>query len=219
MARGGSESELTRLLQAASGRGSENAAGTEGAEALQAITESLLAGGANAASDNLRQVSSHLDQLRLLYQTQVTTTRENTDALTASTIAKTSNMSELAEIGKSAASFLGRGLALSPLISGIAKLFGGGKEEAPAPLTRFALPPPVQIEGAVSATERGIFPVDFGAGERPRRIAEAVPAPSVTIQVQAMDSRSFLDHREEIAQAVREAMLHSHALNDVVAEL
>lgn len=41
----------------------------------------------------------------------------------------------------------------------------------------------------------------------------------VTIQVQAMDSRSFLDHSAEIAQAVREAMLNMHALNDVVNDI
>jgi hypothetical protein len=34
-----------------------------------------------------------------------------------------------------------------------------------------------------------------------------------------MDSRSFLEHSDEIARAVREAMLNSHALNDVVSEL
>jgi hypothetical protein len=38
------------------------------------------------------------------------------------------------------------------------------------------------------------------------------------VQVQAMDSRSFLDHSDEIARAVREAMLNAHALNDVVNE-
>ena len=41
----------------------------------------------------------------------------------------------------------------------------------------------------------------------------------VTVQVQAMDSRSFLDHSEEIARAVRQAMLNSHGINDVVTEL
>ncbi len=43
--------------------------------------------------------------------------------------------------------------------------------------------------------------------------------PQITIQVQAMDSRSFLDHSHDIAQAVREAMLNLHALNDVVNDL
>ena len=53
------------------------------------------------------------------------------------------------------------------------------------------------------------------------RAAAASPAAAtpITINVQAMDSRSFLDHSGEIAQAVREALLHSHALSDVVTEL
>ena len=44
-------------------------------------------------------------------------------------------------------------------------------------------------------------------------------AANITIQVQAMDSRSFLDHSTEIAQAVREAMLNMHSLNDVVNDI
>ena len=44
-------------------------------------------------------------------------------------------------------------------------------------------------------------------------------APQVNIQVQAMDSQSFLDHKDDIARAVREAMLNMHSLNDVVNEL
>lgn len=43
--------------------------------------------------------------------------------------------------------------------------------------------------------------------------------PQVTVQVQAMDSRSFLEHSDEIARAVREAILNSHAINDAVQEL
>jgi hypothetical protein len=47
----------------------------------------------------------------------------------------------------------------------------------------------------------------------------AASAPQIVVNVQAMDSRSFLDHSQEIAQAVRDAMLNMHALNDVVNEL
>jgi len=36
--------------------------------------------------------------------------------------------------------------------------------------------------------------------------------------VQAMDSKSFLDHSADIAMAVRQAMLESSVLNDVVRE-
>ncbi len=34
-----------------------------------------------------------------------------------------------------------------------------------------------------------------------------------------MDSRSFLDHSDDIAQAVRQAMLNMNSLNDVVTSL
>jgi hypothetical protein len=39
------------------------------------------------------------------------------------------------------------------------------------------------------------------------------------VQVQAMDSRSFMDHSDEIARAVREALLNAHSLGDVMSEL
>jgi hypothetical protein len=34
-----------------------------------------------------------------------------------------------------------------------------------------------------------------------------------------MDSQSFLDHSDEIAKAVQQALLGSHSLNDVISDL
>jgi hypothetical protein len=45
------------------------------------------------------------------------------------------------------------------------------------------------------------------------------PAPQITVNVQAMDARSFLDRSGDIAAAVREAMLNLNSINDVVNEL
>jgi hypothetical protein len=42
---------------------------------------------------------------------------------------------------------------------------------------------------------------------------------SILVQVQAMDSQSFMDHSSDIAQAVRQAMLNLHSVNDVIADL
>jgi hypothetical protein len=58
---------------------------------------------------------------------------------------------------------------------------------------------------------------DGGDGARAGTVQPTTPL--ITVNVQAMDSRSFLDHSGEIAQAVRHAMLNMHALNDVVNEL
>jgi len=49
--------------------------------------------------------------------------------------------------------------------------------------------------------------------------ASGAAAPQITVNVQAMDARSFLDHSSEIAQAVRDAMLNLNSINDVVSEL
>ena len=72
----------------------------------------------------------------------------------------------------------------------------------------------------------GFSPIGYGQGGNPRLTggenrAGVSPAysPQVTIQVQAMDSRSFMDHSDDIARAVRDAMLNMHPMNDVVNDL
>ena len=49
--------------------------------------------------------------------------------------------------------------------------------------------------------------------------APAGAAPQITVNVQAMDARSFMDRSNDIALAVRDAMLNLNAINDVVNEL
>ncbi len=114
---------------------------------------------------------------------------------------------------------LGNTLSLSPIISGLLSLFGGGgKSTAPA-VTPFQLPPSVQTQAGLTGGSNGqIVPVDYGQSGQPRGQG-ASSSPQINIQVNAMDSKSFLDHSDEIAQAVREAMLSSHSLNDVIADL
>lgn len=136
----------------------------------------------------------------------------------------------------------GGGLTLLPVVSGLLKLFGvGQKKDAPPALEKFDLPAPIRAEAGLSQSGE-TFLIDRGVGNRIRQL----PAPkanmpvgtgnmplgtgrnnagqtgtgaSITVNVQAMDSQSFLDRREDIARAVREAMLQSHSLNDVVSEL
>ena len=127
------------------------------------------------------------------------------------------------------------GLTLLPVVSSLLKLFGVGrkKEELPA-LEKFALPAPIRAEAGLSQSGE-TFLIDRGVGDRIRQLpapagatsfarSHAASAPpntgaSITVNVQAMDSQSFMDRREDIARAVREAMLQSHSLNDVVSEL
>jgi len=112
------------------------------------------------------------------------------------------------------------GLSLGPLISGIAGLFGGGEDaSAPPPLVNFSLPPALRAEAGVRESDPGAaFAVDHSQGGVPRPIVNSAPA-QITVQVHAMDSRSFLDHSSEIAMAVRQAMLESNVLSDVIREV
>jgi hypothetical protein len=46
----------------------------------------------------------------------------------------------------------------------------------------------------------------------------ASPA-QVVVNVSAMDSQSFMDRSNDLARAVREAMIHMHPLNDGIGEM
>ncbi|MBI3281330.1 MAG: hypothetical protein HYZ57_15955 [Acidobacteria bacterium] len=106
-------------------------------------------------------------------------------------------------------------LGLSPVLRGILGLFRGRREPEPLRIMPFLPPPPVREEIGFSAVTREFTPVVQSQSGLPRPVA----APAITINVQALDSRSFLDHSSEIASAVKDALLHSHSLNDIVAEI
>ena len=63
------------------------------------------------------------------------------------------------------------------------------------------------------AKRRPVRAVRFGSS------LPAPAAPQVTVNVNAMDSQSFMDRSTDIASAVREAMLNMHPINGVVANL
>jgi len=136
------------------------------------------------------------------------------------TKASASGSSSSSPVASTLLSVFGTGLGLSPLISGIASLLGGGgsgSDSAPDPLMKFALPPSIQVNAGVSESRGAAFAVDNPQGGLPRPAPVSPPA-QITVQVQAMDSKSFLDHSADIAMAVRQAMLESSVLNDVVRE-
>lgn len=165
-------------------------------------------------------LAAHLDDLRRTIAGQSATISENTKALLASsskTSVTTNNSATTEQVVKNLTSTM----TLSPIITGVAKLFGAfRKQEEPPPLELFSLPPSLRLEAGLDRRTQALSPVLYGQGNQPRMVQSSpTPMPSIQVNVNALDSQSFLDRSEDIARAVKEAMLHAHSLNDVVAEL
>jgi hypothetical protein len=182
--------------------------------------------GVGVSSDNsdlstsLSQAGQQIAQLQSAYQQQASLITANTQAIQGNTSAQSSH-SALSAAGGVASSLLGGGGLglLSPLISGIASLFGGSS--TPKPLAIYTPPPPVAISATLNSAAPNAATAGTGAASPvPSAAGGSQAAPTqVTVNVNAMDSQSFMDHSDDIANAVREAMLNMHPINGVVASL
>ncbi len=130
-----------------------------------------------------------------------------------------SNSSATTERVKTLTGTLGSLANLNPIVAGLMKLFGRGGTEERATLAKIERPAAVRYQGGVAErTGWGMGEIDYSAGGMPRA-AERYASTPVVVQVQTIDSRSFLDHRDEIASAVKQALLESHGLGDVMREV
>lgn len=171
-------------------------------------------------ASELGRLTYQIEQLRLANSAQQGAVIENTRTMDrrSENSADSGDRSALS-IASTVFKVLGTGTGISSLVSGISSLFGGNSKEAvPPALTPFSMPSSVNVEAGLGP-EQQFTSVAYGQGGLARPVRESRPAAPIQINVNAMDSRSFLDHRDEIASAVREAMLQSHSLNDVVQEL
>jgi hypothetical protein len=111
---------------------------------------------------------------------------------------------------------------VGPLVAGLMKMFGSDEPEPLPPLEKFSAPPPVSVEAGLTQ-DRRYSGIRYGTSGTPEatntQSRTASESPTIQVNIQAMDSQSFLDRQDDIARAVREAMLHSSSLNDVVLEL
>jgi hypothetical protein len=184
-------------------------------DVMAAIAEQLNSSQSNGVGT--QAVATQLDQLRNTNQQQVDAVTENTRALLASATSQGSSSrgSALETAGSIASQVLEGGVA--SVITGLVSLFGGGDPSTPPPLAIYTPPQTTTYDGEVS---RAANSIDWTAGQGTQA---GTPTPAsaqqITVQVNAMDSRSFMDHSQEIALAVRQAMLNSHSLNDVVNDL
>lgn len=184
---------------------------------------------ASSFEDIIRGLILELGQLRSAGQQQAKATSENTTALIENTAAQLRQTGGSAAAARAIGGIISSGLGMAPVLGALARLFRPSEQEKVSPLVKYIGPPTIHFEGVVSRLAdyrsegnmpgniHGIFPGEWPVeanrtGFEPRTV-------NITVQVHAMDSRSFVEHSWEIAQAVKEAMLEAHALNDVVMEL
>ncbi len=175
------------------------------------------AAGMNSFTDALAQNTSQLSLVQTTLQGQLDSLVANTQAVTDNTTNKSVGSAAASVAGGVASSLLGGGI-LGPIVSGLMSLFGDHNDsQTPAPLTKYVLPAKVDYQGGTQGGN--IASVDYDQSGKPRSTAAAAQGQQITVNVNAMDSRSFLDHSSDIANAVRRAMLESNSLNDVIGEM
>jgi hypothetical protein len=142
-----------------------------------------------------------------------------------------------------ATTVLESGLGLVPLITGIIGLFEGS-HPAPEVFTKYAMPDSIQFEGDTSSGATGIDGFDqMGMPRTDATTPDGAPTQTMALQgattptngatattisqpgaspqttAQPGDPQWFMDHSNDIAQAVRSAMLNLSSLNDVMSDL
>ncbi|HUO27574.1 MAG TPA: hypothetical protein VMU80_00050 [Bryobacteraceae bacterium] len=207
---GGLAETLSQVTQAAS-------APTGGSQqTLQAVFSQAnggQAGGQSATTDGA--LIDALGQAAQVIGAQTAATSANTEALVQSQSKGSSAAGAVSGAVNTASEFLGGGLSLMPLFSLFSGLFSGGQSQ-PAPLVPFSLPPSLSLETTTNNQN-----VTWGESGLPRATpgGGSSGTTQITVQVQAMDSQSFLDHSDDIAQAVRQAMLNMNPINDAITSL
>ncbi len=108
-------------------------------------------------------------------------------------------------------------LLLGPVWRGLFGLFGGREQTPSLNLTPFVRPTSVTTALDSTATESGGgAPLRTDAFGFTQRIPSSAP---IQVSIQALDARSFLDRSDDIAAAVRQAMLTNHPINESMTEL
>jgi len=204
------------VAQSRRGDGGGQHVNPSGAGNVSSVLEGLLPPGFSSVGETLTELTRGIGVLAPATQTQAEALLTNTQALVQNTTAHATS-SVTGTITNIASSLTGGILSLSPILSGLLHLFEGGGSCTPPPLVSFSLPPSVSFQDA-NTSGSGFSAADYNQSGGPRAVNSSAAAP-ITVQVQAMDSRSFMDHSQDIAKAVRDAMLNMHSLNDVISDL
>ncbi len=194
------------------------ASGDSGRSSISNVETQASSSGVN---EHLTSLANQIASLASSQQSQVGAIQENTQAVSQNTSSRSSSGGSIGNaVADVASGFFGGGLSsLSPILGGILSLFGGSDEKTVTVPAPFTLPTAINAQAGLTNSALGqVVAVNYAEGGQPRAQAQSA-APQVMIQVNAMDSRSFLDHSNEIALAVKHAILNSSSLNDVISDL
>jgi hypothetical protein len=98
---------------------------------------------------------------------------------------------------------------LNPLVGGLLGLFGGGDEAGQTALPKAVRPARIKYEAGFAGENSELVEIDRDERGQARPAAQAA---QVVVNIEAMDSRSFLDRTPEIAEAVKRALLETESL-------
>ncbi len=152
-------------------------------------------------------------------QSQSNTLALNTQAVRGDT-ANSETANNVTNLFGSSDSSSGAALGyLSQIASALTTTTGAGSS-ASAQLPIYTPPAPVPVSGVPQPQASATQPQNVSsASSQAGATTHSSAAPQITVNVSAMDSQSFMDRSDDIASAVRAAMLNMHPINDVVADL
>jgi hypothetical protein len=109
-------------------------------------------------------------------------------------------------------------LFLGPVWKGLFSLFSGDNDSPQTPMTKFAFPEDTRTDRSASLASNGqATSVRFDAFGLTQ--ANSAPQTPINISIQALDARSILDRSDDIAAALKQALLSNHEINDSMSEL
>jgi hypothetical protein len=151
-----------------------------GSNAGTANLGGLLQGPVKDITDQITELARQTSSLNSTQLTQVGATQDNTQAVTNNTTTKSGGSSAASNIGNIVSGLLGNTLSLSPIISGLLSLFGGGGTSTTGAAAPFKLPASVQTQAGLTGGSNGqIVPVDSGQSGQPRAQGRVHPRKSI----------------------------------------
>lgn len=98
---------------------------------------------------------------------------------------------------------------LNPLVGGLLGLFGSREQAAEAGPVKAQRPAGIHYEAGFAGAGGELVEIDRDEKGQARAAAQA---PQVVVNIEAVDSQSFLDRTPQIAEAVKRALLESEGL-------